>query len=522
MGAHRELQNKMRTAFVVISLSLLAFAIATTHEESASEATELIETMKKKGATAADCKDLAKTTCKEVLDEVKKEQKIIDGQSSGVECNRLGKKTVTYAIRHYHKRVEQWKISKRKIVTYAQTKINLGVKTFISLKPGKCGFIFTSRRYRSIYHRYMRAIRYERTVRGWVIEAKKAVVVAKTMMRNAQEKCRCSVVKRRDAIWRRINNSKTKARQLKALQKCKMMQCVLAGISISDKRCRASLPRLRNKVLYKWTEHAHRSGICARRHKENHLKGERKSKARARERKAKFLRKERSAKAIRQEKRNKAVARERAAKAKAREQAAKHHERRSKAAERVAKERSGKAERSNKHRARVERSNKSRLRVSRHWWGGWLNNMDRPIHWAANGHTFVSGLRSFHHNGYEDRRFSPLLTNIGTTQAHKHWSGWVNNFDRYFAYSCPTNYAMTGFISYHHNHYEDRRWRFQCARFHGLGVRRGGWPGWQTNWDATFHLSCGHRPAVGFSSYHDNGREDRRWRVQCGSFFVRV
>merc|ERR1712046_378023 len=218
----------------------------------------------------------------------------------------------------------------------------------------------------------------------------------------------------------------------------------------------------------------------------------------------------------------KAGRKERADKARAREQASKHHERRSKAAERANKERSGKIERRNKHNAAIERRNKGWLRMSHHRWGGWLNNMDHAINWQTHGHTFVSGLRSFHHNGYEDRRFSPLLTNIGTTQAHKHWSGWVNNFDRYFAYSCPTNYAMTGFISYHHNHYEDRRWRFQCARFHGLGVRRGGWPGWQTNWDATFHLSCGHRPAVGFSSYHNNGKEDRRWRMQCGTFFVRV
>merc|ERR1712093_873445 len=516
------IDENMRAVFVLFTIAFIAAAFAATHEEIHSEAIELISDMKKKGATEADCKDLAKTTCREVVDEQIKDQKVIDSQSNGSECDKLGVKEVTRTVKHYHKRVKQWTASKKTITKWANHRINLGVKTFISLKAGKCGFIFTSRSYRSTYVKYHRAIKYERTVRGWVIESKKAMKYAITVRRNLQEKCHCAVVKRRDAIWRSVNSRKIKARQLKALQKCKMMQCVLAGISISDKRCRASLPRLRNKVLYKWTEHAHRSGICARRHKENHLKGERKSKARARERRAKFLRKERSAKAARKEKANKAAAKERSAKARAREQAGKHHERRSKAAERAAKERSGKIERTNKHRARAERSNKSRLRVSRHWWGGWLNNMDRQIHWQANGHTFVSGLRSFHHNGYEDRRFSPLLTNIGSTQAHKHWSGWVNNWDAYFHYDCPNNYVVTGFISYHHNHYEDRRWRFQCAHFRGLSVRRGGWPGWQTGWDATFHIGCGHRPAVGFSSYHNNHREDRRWRVQCGSFYVRM
>jgi len=218
----------------------------------------------------------------------------------------------------------------------------------------------------------------------------------------------------------------------------------------------------------------------------------------------------------------KAAKKERYGKAKVRELNAKKHERRAKAAEKYGKERSHKAERANKHRLAVERSNKARAQVTWHAWGGYLNNMDRPINWAANGHTFISGLRSFHNNHYEDRQFSPLLTNVRSTQARKHWSGWVNNMDAYFAYSCPTNYVMSGFISYHNNHYEDRRWRFQCAHFHGLGVRNGGWPGWQTSWDRPFALGCGHRPAVGFSSYHHNHYEDRRWRIQCGTFYVRV
>merc|ERR1711904_91436 len=461
MGAHLEAQaTKMRAIFVVIALSLIATAFTSTHEEGLSEATELIATMKKKGATEADCKDLAKTTCKEVLSEAKKAQKIIDSQSSGAECDRLGQRTVIYATRHYHKRMTQWRIAKKTITTLSHTKINLGVKTFISLKPGKCGFIFSSRIYRSTYHKYTRAVRYERTVRGWVIESKKALHRVRIQQKKMQEKCRCSVVKRRDSIWRRLSSRKTRARQLKALQKCKMMQCVLKGIKTSDKRCRATLPSLRNKVLSRNTEHAKRSGICRRHAKENHLKGERKSKSRARERSAKALR------------------RERAAKARAREQKAKHHEKRAKAAERSNKERSGKRERGNKARVRVERANKSRIRARRHWWGGNINGWDGHMNWSIGGSTYISGLQSWHHNGREDRIFRPLLPTIGSSQYGRQWSGWVNNMDQYFAYSCPNNKAMVGMLSYHHNGYEDRRWRFMCAGFHGVGFRKGGWPGW--------------------------------------------
>merc|ERR1711965_978298 len=200
---------------------------------------------------------------------------------------------------------------------------------------------------------------------------------------------------------------KTRARQLKALQKCKMMQCVLKGIKTSDKRCRATLPSLRNKVLSRNTEHAKRSGICGRHAKENHLKGERKSKQ---------IRKEKSAKAVRREKSAKALRRERAAKARAREQKAKHHEKRAKAAERSNKERSGKRERGNKARVRVERANKSRIRARRHWWGGNINGWDGHMNWSVGGSTYISGLQSWHNNGREDRIFRPLLTTIGSSQ----------------------------------------------------------------------------------------------------------
>merc|ERR1739838_1186348 len=476
------IDENMRAVFVLFTIAFIAAAFAATHEEIHSEATELISDMKKKGATEADCKDLAKTTCKEVVDEQVKDQKVIDSQSNGSECDKLYVKQVTYTVKHYHKRVKQWTTSKKTITKWATHRINLGTKAFISLKAGKCGFIFASRSYRTIYARYHRAVKYERTVRGWVIEAKKAIVIAKRSQRNQQEKCRCAVVKRRDTIWRTINNSKKRARQLKALQKCKMMQCVLSGTPTSSSKCKAVLKKLRNKRLSSKTEHAHGSKICHRRHMENKAKGERKSK-------------------------------EQSAKATAREQKGKQHERRGKAAERASKERSGKLERSNKHKAMLAR----RIAYRGQHWHGYINNWDGGMHWATGGHHYVSGLLSHHNNGREDRRFRPLVTSIGSSQHGLSLSNFVNNWDGQFTYTCPHNKAIVGMISYHHNHYEDRRWRFYCAAFHGVGFRAGGWPGWQTSWDAHFNINCGHQPAIGFSSAHNNGREDRIWGIRCGA-----
>merc|ERR1712070_822817 len=349
------IDENMRAVSVLFTIAFIAAAFAATHDEIHSEATELISDMKKKGATEADCKDLAKTTCKEVVDEQIKHQKVINSQSNGSECDRLGVKQVTYTVKHYHKRVKQWTTSKKTITKWANHRINLGTKAFISLKAGKCGFIFASRSYRTIYARYHRAVKYERTVRGWVIEAKKAIVIAKRSQKNQQEKCRCAVVKRRDTIWRTINNSKKRARQLKALQKCKMMQCVLSGTPTSSSKCKAVLKKLRNKRLSSKTEHAHSSKICFRRHKENKAKGERKSKEHAAKRAKKARAAKERAMKRRREQSAKATAREQKGKQHERRSKAKAHERRSKAAERASKERSGKLERANKHKAALAR-----------------------------------------------------------------------------------------------------------------------------------------------------------------------
>jgi len=502
----------MRAVLIFCVIATLAGVYAS-HEDDVTEATVLISNMKKKGATEADCKDLAKTTCKEVLSEVRKDQKVINSQSSGLECDKLGHRGVTIAIRHYHKRIQQWKVSKKKIVTAKATKVTISSRSYRSLRNGKCEWVFTSTSYKKAYSLYKKAIAYERTVRGWVTEAKRSVAIAKKAQRIQQEKCRCNVIKRRNTIWRTVNNAKKRSRQSKAMKKCKMMQCVLNGTKLSSSKCKGTLPKLVNKKLATKVEKMDRK-VCAAHHRENHVKvtGERRSKARARERKSK----ETSAK----EKKNKAVAKERAskrrreqaAKAKAREQKAKHHERRSKAAERASKERSGKIERANKHKAALAR----RIAVRRHTWHGYINNWDHHMNWALSGHNYVSGLRSWHHNGYEDRKFQPLVTTIGATQRHRHLTGWVNNMDGRFDYTCATNYAIVGFYSYHNNGNEDRRWRFYCASFHGVGFRPTGWPGWQTSWDAYWSLHCGHDPLIGLSSYHDNRREDRRWRIRCG------
>lgn len=215
----------------------------------------------------------------------------------------------------------------------------------------------------------------------------------------------------------------------------------------------------------------------------------------------------------------------RAAELKAKESAVKTKEKNDKAAarkEKADKDEKKSKELSSKEKTSKEKANKAVLRVTRHAWHGWINNWDGNMGWHTGGATFVSGLHSTHNNGREDRLFKPLVTTFGANQRSHHWHGWINNWDHRFDFSCPTDQAIIGFTSYHSNHKEDRRWKVLCSTFHGVKIRGDGWPGWQTNWDATWSLSCGHKPMVGISSYHDNGKEDRRWRIRCGTMSNRL
>nr|KAG5685926.1 hypothetical protein BaRGS_033784 [Batillaria attramentaria] len=41
-------------------------------------------------------------------------------------------------------------------------------------------------------------------------------------------------------------------------------------------------------------------------------------------------------------------------------------------------------------------------------------------------------------------------------------SGWANDMDNALSFQCPSGQSINAIVSYHHNHYEDRRWKFAC------------------------------------------------------------
>merc|ERR1712072_483723 len=137
--------SKMRVLFVCLALVVVAAAHEFSNDQLLLEVTATVDKLKKKGATHADCNDLTKTECKEVLSERKNQQVRINSLKSGKHCLTLGQAGVKRALAHYTRIVRTWKQMKIKVTTASNASVSISAQRYSSLKQGRCGFIFSSR-----------------------------------------------------------------------------------------------------------------------------------------------------------------------------------------------------------------------------------------------------------------------------------------------------------------------------------------------------------------------------------------
>merc|ERR1712224_1099636 len=219
------IKKMMKVALALIAIAAFATAVPSEFTEEApmldlaqmeGEVKSDINAMQKRGATEADCKDLAKTSCLEVR----------------------------HALR---------------------TRVHTSAQRFSSLKRGHCGFIFSSGSYLVAHRRYKHAVKMERSWRGRVSEAWKAVLRAREIARRMVHRCHCSTKRTEAKVWSTVSNVKLIRKQNKALAKCLMMTCVLNGTPVSNRKCHGKLPALRRKRLYRDTARARCNGRALKR-----------------------------------------------------------------------------------------------------------------------------------------------------------------------------------------------------------------------------------------------------------------
>ena len=142
--------------------------------------------------------------------------------------------------------------------------------------------------------------------------------------------------------------------------------------------------------------------------------------------------------------------------------------------------------------------------------------MDKPISWTTPDGYAVVGAYSYHSNRAEDRRWSFRYAKIyGLSTFSGRQSLGVTDYDKPMFRQCRYGYILTSFNSWHDNGKEDRRWNFRCSSVRPKRLGSCRWTSYLNDFDQVLDY---HAPAdyviTGVRSYHDNRREDRRFKFK--------
>jgi len=149
-----------------------------------------------------------------------------------------------------------------------------------------------------------------------------------------------------------------------------------------------------------------------------------------------------------------------------------------------------------------------------YWHNGWDGGLTYvcPV---KNGkhHGAIKMMESYHDNHREDRRWHFECSYDVQRAERCHWTDWINNWDAELYFICPNNGYIGGFHSYHDNHREDRRWKVVCCEAKP-GLEDCKWTGYINGWDGHMKYNVPSTRVIhGLYSVHSNHREDRIWRA---------
>lgn len=131
------------------------------------------------------------------------------------------------------------------------------------------------------------------------------------------------------------------------------------------------------------------------------------------------------------------------------------------------------------------------------------NRHDERLHKVCYPGSAFSEVISVHHNHYEDRIWHWRCRGVTNNPQHCNWARDVNDYDQPINFNCPANQFLAGVESYHHNFFEDRRWSFYCCAGGTLsGCYR---TGYLNSFDGDLHYQVPNGKVIaGVHSYHHN------------------
>ncbi|XP_056157044.1 uncharacterized protein LOC130131387 [Lampris incognitus] len=99
------------------------------------------------------------------------------------------------------------------------------------------------------------------------------------------------------------------------------------------------------------------------------------------------------------------------------------------------------------------------------YWSNFVNGFDKNVDFSCRQNYVVAGVYSYHSNSHEDRRwrfYCCTAPQFETSDCQE--TTWMNYWDEYFNWYVPGANYLTGLKSYHRNDKEDRRWRYTYCR----------------------------------------------------------
>lgn len=148
----------------------------------------------------------------------------------------------------------------------------------------------------------------------------------------------------------------------------------------------------------------------------------------------------------------------------------------------------------------------------------YVTSFEEKFTFVTQGDQMLSGLYSYHDDGKEDRRWKFWTGSAeGLSCSHKAWTDWVNDWDKPVSFKCGPQQVLSGISSYHHDGKEDRRWRFRCCEIYkNVQVVSSRLTDFLNDWNDVLDFRCGASEVLsGLESVHHNGPEDRRWKARC-------
>ena len=123
------------------------------------------------------------------------------------------------------------------------------------------------------------------------------------------------------------------------------------------------------------------------------------------------------------------------------------------------------------------------------------------------GHS-IYHVWGYHDNGKEDRIYCYNCRNNSGSLSHCYQTGYVNSWNNAVATLCHPDYYIAGVRSYHDNKREDRRFDYTCCKNTNQCTRKCFLDGPVNNWDGDmdYRLQTG-QVIVGAFSWHRNDKQ---------------